>query len=95
MSNEFNTKIEAWYESKITFIITLLSPVIIVMLYVSNIQTHIALIQQSIDNINVNHETHIQDIFQQLKEQRAADTVQQAQIIELQKQILIILNKGH
>ena len=42
----------------------------------------IALIQKDIQIINLNHETHIQDIMQQQKEMSA-------QIIELQKQIII------
>jgi len=43
----------------------------------------IALIQKDIEVINLNHEVHIQDILQAQKEQSQ-------QIIELQKQLILI-----
>lgn len=46
----------------------------------------IALIQKDIEIINVNHQAHIQDILQQQKEQSA-------QIIDLQKQLIILVSK--
>lgn len=45
----------------------------------------IVLIQKDISTINSNHEVHIQDILQTMKDQ-------QSQIIELQKQIILINN---
>ena len=48
-----------------------------------NQQQDIALIKQSISNINSNHEQHIQDILQELKEMKQTE-------IELQKQIYLI-----
>ena len=47
------------------------------------IKQDIALIQKDISVINVNHETHIQDILQEIKEIKSQE-------IELQKQILLI-----
>ncbi|MFA5050958.1 MAG: hypothetical protein WC499_02485 [Patescibacteria group bacterium] len=49
------------------------------------IRQDIALIQQDISIINTNHEAHIQDILQEIKEMKTAE-------IELQKQILLISN---
>lgn len=46
----------------------------------------IALIQKDISVINMNHEVHIQDILQDQKEMKQ-------QIIELQKQLIIIGDK--
>lgn len=45
----------------------------------------IALIQKDVSIINSNHEMHIQDIMQTQKEQSQ-------QIIELQKQLILIVN---
>ncbi len=53
----------------------------------------LALIQKDISVINSNHEVHIQDINQNIKEIKQAEINQNAQIIELQKQILIISSK--
>lgn len=53
----------------------------------------IALIQQSIGNINVNHEAHIQDILQEMKEMKQTTLIQQGQIIDLQKQLITIASK--
>jgi len=47
----------------------------------------IALIQQNITQINSNHEQHIQDIMQDQKEQKQ-------QIIELQKQLIIVISSS-
>lgn len=48
------------------------------------IQKDIALIQKDVEIININHEAHIQDILQAQKEQSA-------QILELQKQLIILI----
>lgn len=50
------------------------------------IRQDVALIKQDINIINTNHESHIQDIVQQQKEMSA-------QILELQKQLIIITRK--
>lgn len=57
------------------------------------INKNIALIQQNIDNINKNHEAHIQDIMQTLKEQNMEITELQKQSIQLQTSNQIILSK--
>ncbi len=66
-----------------------------IMLYLFNpittIQKDIALIQQSIDNINTNHETHIQDILQQIKEMRMNDDAQDAKLDTQQQAIIKLL----
>lgn len=43
----------------------------------------IALIQKDISNINANHEVHIQDILQELKEQRD-------EMLSIEKQMILI-----
>ena len=40
---------------------------------VKNMEKDVALIQQSISNINTNHEAHIQDILEQMKDMKAKD----------------------
>jgi len=57
------------------------------------INKNIALIQQSVDNINKNHEAHIQDIVQDLKEQKDQILDLQKQSIQLQTANQIILSK--
>lgn len=58
-----------------------------------DIKTQIALMQASVSNINSNHEVHIQDITQEIKDMKAVEVDQQKQIIELQKQILVLISK--
>lgn len=89
----FDDKIEKWYESKIAFLITVLTPVVISLAFLLGMKTDIALIQQNIANINTNHEAHIQDILAAMKDMKADQAKQQDQIIELQKEILLIIQK--
>lgn len=67
-----------------------------ILLYVFNpmaeVKTDIALIQKDISNINSNHEQHIQDIMQNIKEMKEEDKelrdkldIQQQAIIKLLK----------
>jgi len=58
------------------------------------IQTDIALIQASIANINTNHEAHIQDLTQDIKEIKVQQVDQQKQIIELQKQLIVVVTNS-
>lgn len=51
-----------------------------------------ALMQKDISIINSNHEMHIQDLTQEIKDIKQAEIIQNQQIIEMQKQVLIILN---
>ncbi len=53
----------------------------------------IALIQKDISNINSNHEAHIQDIMQQIKDMQTKQLNQQDQIIVLQQQLLAALKR--
>ncbi len=52
-----------------------------------NMKQDVALIQKDIQVINMNHEVHIQDILQTQKEQSQ-------QIIELQKQLILIVSQN-
>jgi hypothetical protein len=60
---------------------------------INGLKTDIALIQQSISNINTNHEVHIQDLTQGIKDIKVEQVNQESQIIELQKQLITILSK--
>ena len=66
-----------WIISVVIFVFGVISPYF-------GIRQDIALIQKDIQVININHETHIQDILQQQKEMSA-------QILEMQKQFIIII----
>lgn len=90
---EKEVKLEKWYESKITFLIAIITPMVIVMAFIFSIKTDVAVIQNNISNINTNHETHIQDIMEELKDINNDQKNQNDQIIELQKQILLLNNK--
>lgn len=57
------------------------------------IKQDIALIRSDISNINANHEVHIQDLTQNIKDLNDKEVSQEAQIIELQKQIVTVLSK--
>lgn len=54
---------------------------------------NIALIQSDIANINANHEVHDQDIMQAIKDLNAQEVNQEAQIIELQKELIVLTGK--
>ena len=90
---EKEQKIEKWYESKVTFVIATITPLVVVLAFLFSMKTDIALIQQSIGNINSNHETHIQDILQNIEKIQKENNKQNEQIIEMQKQILLLMNK--
>ncbi len=92
MENGFDQKTEKWWESKITFLIATLTPFVFIVWFIAGIRMDIALIQQSISNINSNHEAHIQDILEQIKDMKTIEINQAGQIIELQKQVLVIVN---
>lgn len=69
--------------TEVKYVIAIVGFVLGVVRPYYQMQEHIALIQKDISIINSNHEAHIQDILQGLKEQKQA-------VIELQKQIIII-----
>lgn len=86
-NNQYLTKKEI---ALIVSVVVFLFPVVVSYF---KIQTEIALIRQSIDNINNNHTVHIQDTLQEIKEIKVKDAEQDKQSIELQKQVLVILEK--
>lgn len=53
----------------------------------------IALLRADVDNINSNHEVHIQDLTQSIKDLTTQSSTEQQEIIQLQKQIIVIT--GH
>lgn len=46
MENGFNEKAEKWYESKLTFLVSILVPIIAVVWFLSSLNTEIALVNQ-------------------------------------------------
>jgi len=86
-------KIEKWWESKITFLIATVAPLVVVLAFLFGMQKDIAVIQSNIANINSNHEVHIQDIQQSIKDLQQEQVEQNRVTQELQKQIIAILSK--
>ncbi len=70
--------------SEMKFIISLIAFVFGIVTPYFGIVKDIALIQASVSNINVNHEAHIQDLTQEIKDLRAEQ-------VDLQKQIIAII----
>lgn len=58
-----------------------------------NMRQDIAVINDNIANINSNHEVHDQDILQAIKDLNVTQVNQEAQIIELQKELIVITGK--
>lgn len=81
------------FENETSRYIAIIMIVIPVVAFLYSMKSDIALIQQSIENINQNHEVHIQDILQQLNDQKAEIADLQKQEVDDQKQILLLLNK--
>lgn len=78
----FNSQITGWVKTVLGIIVFVFG--IVAPFY--DMRQDIALTQQSIRTIETNHEQHIQDISQDLKEQKQ-------QIIELQRQLIIITSR--
>lgn len=57
------------------------------------IKTDIALIQKDISTINSNHLTHLQKYAEEIKDIKQRQSSEDQEIIELQKQILILLQR--
>lgn len=57
------------------------------------IRQDIALMKSDVSNINSNHEVHMQDALKNIEEIKMEDKDQDKEIIELQKQILVIMKK--
>lgn len=75
-----------WLVSVALFVVGVVAPYY-------QIQTKLALIDASISNINTNHEAHIQDLTQNIKEIKVTEVDQQKQIIELQKQLIVLISQ--
>lgn len=58
-----------------------------------SMDTNIQLIQQSISNINQNHEVHIQDLTQDIKDQNAEIIEIKKENEDQDKQIIILLQR--
>ena len=74
--------------SEVKFVIGVITIALGVVAPYYQIRQDIALIQSNIANINANHEVHIQDIQQNIKDLQVTVTAQNAEIIDLQKQLI-------
>lgn len=77
--------------NEVKFIIAIITVVLGVVAPYYGQKESIALIQKDISIINTNHEAHIQDLNQKMKDCEEEQTIQNAQIIELQKQIITLM----
>jgi predicted PurR-regulated permease PerM len=79
---------EKWFESRIGFMIlaggTVVSMMWAIFGPITAIQKDIAVIQNNIVNINQNHETHIQDLTQSIKDIEKEQTIMMKTITENQ-----------
>lgn len=80
----FNSNLK-WLASVAVFVVGVVGPYY-------DIKTQMALIQQDQSTIKSNHLQHLQDIAQDIKDIKEEQSGQQKQIIELQKQILVLIN---
>lgn len=74
--------------SEVKFVIGVITIALGVVAPYYGIRQDIALIKNDVSNINANHEVHIQDIQQSIKDLQVTVTAQNAEIIDLQKQII-------
>jgi predicted PurR-regulated permease PerM len=79
--------------SEVGLVVTILVFLFGVIAPYFTITRDIALIQQSIDNINTNHETHIQNILTNIKEIREKQASQDLLLQQNSDAILVILGK--
>ncbi len=79
--------------SEVKFVIGIIAFVAGVVAPYYGMRQDIALIQSDIKNINSNHEVHIQDLTQQIKDLNGIVKGQQDQIIEVQKEMIAIIQK--
>lgn len=82
-----NIQIVAWVAG------TTVACVLFVIKPINEINTHLALVQQAQDTIKTNHLQHLQDIAQDLDKLSTIQSDQQKQIIELQKQLIVLISK--
>lgn len=86
-------RLKKWLTTEVKFIIGIVTIVLGVVAPYYQMQTHLALIDASISNINENHEVHIQDIDQNLLTLTTTETAQQKEISTLQNELIGILGK--
>ena len=88
---------ETLLRKEIAWSVGIVAGTISVVLFIVNplnkIYTDIALIQQSVETIQTNHLSHTQDLAQDIDRLANIQVEQQKQIIELQKQLLVIISK--
>lgn len=85
--------IRAILSSEAKFVIGVVGFVVGVVAPYYQMKQDVALIQQSISNINSNHEMHIQDLAQQTKDTMVLVQNNQEQIKNLQLQQAVLLEK--
>lgn len=90
METTLNDKIKNVLTTEVKFIIAILVFSFGVVSPYFQMKQNIALMQQDIANINANHEVHIQDLTQAIKDIQVDQKMQNDQIIELQKTIIKI-----
>lgn len=95
LPNESNTAslIRAVLSTEAKFVLAIVGFVVGVVAPYYQMKQDVALIQQSISNINANHEVHIQDLTQNVKDISSVIQAQQQQITTLQTQQAVILDK--
>lgn len=81
----FNTNIK-WLVSIAIIVVGVVGPYY-------KIQTDIALIQQAQETIKSNHLQHLQDLAQDISTMATVQSDQQKQIIELQKQLIVLIGR--
>ncbi len=94
MPDEFNGKIEKWYETKLAFLAVVFVPLVIgtisIVMYIGAIQTTIAVQQQEFADFKNNDITHIE---LQITEIKASELVQQQQMQLLQDKLTEAITK--
>ena len=87
-SSNISEKIKSVLTTEVKFIIVVLSFGLGVVAPYYQMKEDIALIKKDISTINANHEVHIQDIMQSLKDIQEDQTVQNDKIITLQESVI-------
>ncbi len=79
--------------SEVGLLIMIISFMVGVVAPYFTIKSDIALIQQSIDNINTNHETHIQDILKNIEDLKKEQAAQDLLLQQNSDAILALMGK--
>lgn len=83
-----NAQVIAWVAA------TAVACVLFIIKPINEINTQVALIQQAQDTIKSNHLQHLQDLAQDIDKLATIQTDQQKQIIELQKQLIVVIGNS-